>query len=101
MFAVNVCVKSFIHRDLPCQSVFIGQSHGCQSLRNRAKAKTRGSNVSLSRHIRSSANDAESQHGWIGERVLADRLKPTPGAAMIEFYCTNFWGVKGSRTLSL
>src|SRR5215470_11411645 len=101
MFALDVGVKSVIHGKLPCKSLFIGQSHRCESLRNRAEANTLGSSVLLSFHIRSSHNEAESLHGWIGDRiVLDDRLKSAARTAMIEFYCTNLWCIKGSRILS-
>ena len=101
MFALDVCVKSVIHGKLPCKSLFIGQSHGCESLRNRAQPNPFGCGVLLSLHIRSSHNEAESLHGWIGDRiVLDDRFEGAARAAMIELYCVNLWGIKGSRTLS-
>src|SRR5215470_3197311 len=100
MFALDVGVKSVIHGKLPCKSLFIGQSHRCESLRNRAEANALGSSVLLSLYIRRSHNEAESLHGWIGDRiVLDDRLKSAPGTAVIEFYRVNLWRIKRSRIL--
>src|SRR5256885_16666036 len=102
MFTLDVGIKSVIHGKLSCQSLLIRQTHGSESLCNRAQANPLGSCVLLSLHIRSSHNQAESLYVWIRDReVLDDCLERASRAAMVKFDCFHFGRVEGSGTVSL
>src|SRR5947208_4278954 len=102
MLALDVGIKSVIHGKLSCQSLLIRQTHGSESLCNRAQANPLGSCLLLSLHIRSSHNQAELLHCGISDReVLDDCLECASRASMVKFDCLNFGRVEESCTLSL
>src|SRR5262249_12987472 len=83
-FALDVRVKGIINGKLSCQSLFIRQAHGSESLSDRAQTNALGSGILLSLYVGCSHNKPEPLHGGIGDReVLNDRFEGAPITPMV------------------
>src|SRR5437660_12049453 len=102
MLALRVCVESIVDGKLSRQSLLVRESHGSESLSNRAQANTLRRNRLFPLYIGCSHDKSESMHGGIRDRViLNDRLEGAPRTPMVKFDGFDPRCIKRSGALSL